>query len=164
VGCVPQRPPQGPGVVMSFGRELPHLARRFVGSMSRRAPAADDEQWAGAQLAAGEQALWERMGNVDRRHSIVVARRFVAARPDATRVEIAGALLHDVGKVESGLGTVGRVLATIVGPRGRRFRRYHDHEPIGARLAATAGSDPITVALIVGEGPAAEALAAADHL
>ena len=108
--------------------------------------------------------MWERMGDVDRRHSILVARRFVAARPEATRVEIAGALLHDVGKVESGLGTFGRVAATVVGARGRRFRRYHDHEAIGARRAAAAGSDPVTVALIEGRGPAAPALAAADHL
>ena len=85
-------------------------------------------------------------------------------RPDAARAEIAGALLHDVGKVEAGLGTFGRVAATVVGPRTARFRRYHDHEAIGARLAAAAGSDPVTVALIEGQGPAADALRAADDV
>ena len=55
---------------------------------------------------------------------------------------MAGALLHDVGKFEADLGTFARVAATIVGPRGRRFRMYHDHEAIGARLAEAAGADP----------------------
>ena len=58
------------------------------------------------------------------------------AGPTATRAEMAGALLHDVGKIEAGLGTFGRVAATVVGPRTRRFRLYHDHEAIGAGLAA----------------------------
>jgi hypothetical protein len=141
-----------------------HLLRRFVGSLSRRPPDAADETWAGDRLLAGEQALWERMGAADRRHSIVVARRFTARRPDATRAEVAGALLHDCGKVESGLGTFGRVLATAVGPRTARFRAYHEHEAIGAGLAATAGADPATVALIEGRGPAAADLRAADDV
>lgn len=100
----------------------------------------------------------------DRRHSIEVARRFVAARPAASRDEIAAALLHDVGKVASRLGTFGRVVATVVGPRTDRFRTYHDHEAIGARLATTAGSSALTIALIAGDGPpeVAAALQAAD--
>ena len=57
---------------------------------------------------------------------------------------MAGALLHDVGKLESGLGTLARVVATIVGPRTARFRRYHDHERIGADLLVAAGSTPVT--------------------
>ena len=77
---------------------------------------------------------------------------------------MAGALLHDVGKVEAGLGTFARVAATVVGPRGRRFRLYHDHEAIGARLAEAAGADPVTVALIEGHGPAAADLRAADDV
>ncbi len=75
---------------------------------------------------------------------------------------MAGALLHDVGKTASGLGTLRRVVATLVGPRTDRLRRYHDHEAIGADMAARAGSDPVTVALIRGEGPGADDLQAAD--
>jgi putative nucleotidyltransferase with HDIG domain len=72
----------------------------------------------------------------------------------------AGALLHDVGKVESGLGTFGRVPATALGmvtghrrapawakargPIGR-VGRYLDHSRIGAELLRRAGSDPLTV-------------------
>lgn len=141
-----------------------HLARRFWGSLSRAEPAAEDVAWVHGWLLAGERDLWGRMAVADRRHSIEVARRFAARRPDATREEVAGALLHDVGKIDAGLGTFGRVAATVVGPRTERFRRYHDHEAIGARLAAAAGSAPVTVALIEGRGPAAPDLRAADQI
>jgi hypothetical protein len=141
-----------------------HLGRRFAGSLSRRPPTPDDERWAVGFLLPGERALWDRMGAVDRRHSIDVARRFVARRPAATRAEVAGALLHDCGKAESGLGTLARVVATVVGPRTARLRAYHDHEAIGADLATAAGADPTTVALIEDHGPAAADLRAADDV
>ena len=93
-----------------------------------------------------------------------MARRFVAVRPDATRAEVAGAILHDVGKIECGLGTFGRVVATLVGERGpRSFHAYHDHEAIGAEMARRAGSEPETVELIAQRGPAFDALALSDH-
>ena len=86
----------------------------------------------------------------DRRHAIVVARRFVALAGQPSRDEVAGALLHDVGKQASGLGTFARVLGTLVGPRGAKFRTYHDHEALGAAMATEAGSTSDTVALILG--------------
>jgi hypothetical protein len=141
-----------------------HLGRRFFTSISPRPPAADDDAWAEQWLLDGEVDLWRRMPNPDRRHAIEVGGRFAARHPTATRAEMAGALLHDVGKLDSGLGTFARVAATLVGPRTARFRAYHDHEAIGARLAESAGSDPVTVALIEGSGPAAADLRAADDL
>jgi HD domain len=143
-------------------RYMTHLVRRFASSLSNEAPAAAEESWARERLTPHEELLWCSMSNPDRRHSIEVARRFIERRPDATRPEVAGALLHDVGKLRSGLGTSARVVATVVGPRTHRFRVYHDHERIGAEMANEAGSDPITVALISGEGPAAVDLRAAD--
>lgn len=140
-----------------------HLGRRFVTSLPPTPPEPADEVWADEHLLDGERALWVQMSNQDRRHSIGVARRFVAARPEATRAEVAGALLHDVGKIECGLGTFGRVAATLVGPRTERFRTYHDHEAIGARLAAEAGSDPATVALVDERGPAYPTLKVCDY-
>ena len=140
-----------------------HLAVRFFTSLSRRPPDVADEVWAEDHLLPGEVALWRQMTNQDRRHSAKVARRFVAARPDASRAEIAGALLHDVGKIECGLGTWGRVVASVVGRRTERFRIYHDHEHIGSVLAHAAGSDPATVALIDERGPAYETLRACDR-
>lgn len=170
MGGLPQRPPAGGGVV---NRDRPllvrvphkawHLAARFVTSLPPTPPSDADETWAEEHLSAGERRLWVQMDNRDRRHSVAVARRFVARRPLATRAEIAGALLHDVGKIECRLGTFQRVAATIVGPVGPRFRAYHDHEAIGARLAEQAGSDPVTVELIAGYGPAYPDLQAGDH-
>ncbi len=141
-----------------------HLARRYVGSLSTRPPAAADQAWAGDHLLAGEYALWQAAPVADQRHSLLVARRFVARRSAATRAEIAGALLHDIGKTRCGLGTTARVVATLVGPRTRRFRVYFDHERLGAELAAAVGSDAVTVGLIEGRGPAAADLRAADHI
>jgi hypothetical protein len=139
-----------------------HLVRRFATSLFARPPSANDEAWARRWLSDEEIVLWASMPDADRRHAVDVARRFRDLRPDATQGQTAGALLHDVGKVQSGLGTFGRVAATIVGPRTPRFRQYHDHEQIGAAMAAMAGSDPATVALIRGQGPAADDLCAAD--
>lgn len=140
-----------------------HLAARFVTSLPPTPPSVDDEIWVDEHLLAGERALWVQLSNQDRRHSVAVARRFVAERPDASRAEIAGAILHDVGKIECGLGTFGRVVATLIGPRGRSFAAYHDHEAIGADMAGAAGSDRDTVELIAQRGPAFEALKASDH-
>ena len=143
---------------------IAHLARRFRGSLSRAEPASDDVAWAQAQLLPSETALWSRMAVQDRRHSIEVARRFVALRPKATPAEMAGALLHDVGKQVAGLGTFARVMATMVGPRTAQFRQYHDHEALGASMLAEAGSDPVTVELVQGRGSAAADLRAADDV
>ena len=140
-----------------------HLAARFFTSLSPRPPDVRDEVWAEDHLLPSELALWRQLSNQDRRHSAAVARRFARRRPGATRAEIAGALLHDVGKIQCRLGTFGRVAATLAGPRTERFRLYHAHEEIGADLAVLAGSDPATAELIAGDGPAYPALKASDH-
>jgi hypothetical protein len=149
---------------MSRLHHVAHLVRRFAGSLSRQSPSPADEEWAESWLLPRESSLWRRMPNVDRRHAIDVARRFLVLRDGATRDEMAGALLHDVGKVESRLGTWGRVVATVVGPRTRRFRTYHDHEAIGARWLEDAGSPSATVEVVLRRGPAASDLETADDL
>ena len=140
-----------------------HLAARFVTSLPPTPPSVADEVWVDEHLLPGERSLWVQLSNQDRRHSAAVARRFVQRRPAATRAEIAGAILHDVGKIQCGLGTFGRVAATLVGPRTAAFAAYHDHEAIGAAMAQATGSDPATVALIAQRGPAFAALDASDH-
>jgi hypothetical protein len=142
-----------------------HLARRFVGSLSRREPDPADGAWAESLLLDGELQLWRRLSAPDRRHAIVVARRFERlGSVEWTRDELAGALLHDIGKLEDDLGTFSRVLATVVGPRTARFRRYHDHERIGADMLTAADSSMATVELVMGKGRAASALAQADNI
>lgn len=140
-----------------------HLARRFWGSWSRSEPSSADVDWVRGQLSAGEWKCWSAMAVQDRRHSIEVARRFVALAPGAGRAAVAAALLHDVGKQVAGLGTLGRVVATIIGPRTRRLRLYHDHERIGAEMLAKVGSERVTIELVQGRGPTAGALARADN-
>jgi putative nucleotidyltransferase with HDIG domain len=140
-----------------------HLTARFFTSLPPTPPSVDTELWVDDHLLAGERRLWIRLSNQDRRHSAAVAKRFVERRPTATRAEIAGAILHDVGKIACDLGTFGRVVATVVGPRTAAFRAYHDHEAIGAEMARAAGSEPETVDLIAQRGPAFAALDACDH-
>jgi putative nucleotidyltransferase with HDIG domain len=141
-----------------------HLARRFMTSLSRREPTIADTTWVDSQLLDGEMALWRRMSAADRRHAIQVARRFESMGQEWSRDELAGALLHDIGKLDSGLGTFSRVAATIVGPRTARSRRYHDHEQIGADMLVAAGSSDVTMDLVRGRGRAAAALHAADQI
>ncbi|MFM8267824.1 MAG: hypothetical protein ACKOA2_07370 [Ilumatobacteraceae bacterium] len=141
-----------------------HLARRWWTSLSRSPVAPADLEWVRSVLLDGEFELWTRMSLVDRRHSLVVTRRFLAAEPLVQRTEIAAALLHDVGKTVSELGTTARVIATLIGPRGQRFADYHRHEALGAELLSSCGSDARTIALVRGEGPYAPALAAADDV
>jgi putative nucleotidyltransferase with HDIG domain len=116
-------------------------------------------------LSPAEATLWRRMPAADRRESVWVAKRL--------RQELAGtaagdderwtvtALLHDVGKSEANLGTIGRALATVAGgvaghgvapawqARGgiaRRFGLYLRHDEVGAGMLEVAGSRPEVVA------------------
>lgn len=166
-----------------------HLVRRFGGGLWPGGPAAAAVGWATSILSPGELELWVRMSGPDRRHSIAVARRVERAGRDgvAGRVDIAGpvhpprgggvagagtfsttdprltaaALLHDVGKLQAGLGTFARVVATVAalalgrsrvaslaGWRGivGRMGRYLAHDRLGAELLASVGSDPLVVA------------------
>ncbi len=138
---------------------LVHLVRRFLGSLSPRPLADVDDAWARSHLLAGEGVLWEQMSRADRKHSVAVARVVQEHLPAdvAARPVLAAALLHDVGKIDAGLGTPGRVVATVAGrSRAARWRdqrglpgriaRYLHHDQIGAELLAAAGADELTVA------------------
>jgi len=125
-----------------------HLVRRFRGSLARTSPSASDIEWVIENLLNAEFTFWSRMKSYDQRHSIEVARRFTALYPAFTRDQVAAALLHDIGKVESELGVAGRVIATVVGPKGSKFRKYHDHEIIGLNLCREIGSSSETVRLL----------------
>lgn len=148
-------------------RHVLHLARRFAGSLSRRPPPEADRAWAVSHLLPAEAELWKRLSAADQRHSILVTRRFVdLLGTEPERAAMAGALLHDIGKLDADLGTVGRVIATLVGPRTSRFRRYHDHEAIGARWLIDAGSEKLTVDLVrrTASDSFADAMRAADEI
>ena len=139
-----------------------HLAKRFAGSMVPLGEPARDRQWVQDNLLPGERDVWTRMSRADRRHAAKVARRVERALGhEATRPVVAAALLHDCGKTVSGLGTYGRVIATLSGKMAgidqavawtetsgftRRVGLYLEHPRLGAELLGLAGSAPLTVA------------------
>ena len=92
-----------------------HLAVRFFGALDPRGPSPSEEAWALGWLLPGEQRLWRRMSGPDRRHAAGVARDVarLLGDPIPRREVMASALLHDVGKVESGIGTFTRVAVTL---------------------------------------------------
>lgn len=136
-----------------------HLVARFFGAVLPGGPRPGDEAWAREHLLPGEWGLWVRMSGPDRRHAVGVARQAIALLGDdrPARPVVAAALLHDVGKVEAGLGTLARVVVTVAamvlgrerlaaggaGYRGR-VAAYLTHDRIGGRLLRAAGADPLT--------------------
>jgi len=138
-----------------------HLVRRFFGSLWPAGPKPVDRQWVATVLTPQQLDLWNRMSRADRRHAAAVARRVeVAFGAEATPAVLAAALLHDVGKVAAGLGTYGRVVATVAGRSvdhgmakewskrngiTRRVGLYLRHPELGADMLQLAGSDPLTV-------------------
>lgn len=96
-----------------------HLVRRFAGSLRPGPPRRSEAEWAEARLIPSEVELWRRLSNADRRHSVRVARRVerLLAGSEAHGDDrwLAAAMLHDVGKLDAGLGAFGRVGATLAG-------------------------------------------------
>jgi len=144
---------------------LSHLTRRFFGSLRPGGPSAEGQHWAESLLVPKERAIWCALSGPDRRHSVDVARRVqLDLGPQATRPVLAAALLHDCGKLQSGLRTPGRVAATILGATlvrtyedvsqwssstsswKRSVGRYRDHPEGGGQMLTEAGSDSLTAA------------------
>jgi hypothetical protein len=155
--------------------DLVHLAKRWWLAVAGPDPTPEQDLWAVAFLTGSERELWWQMSPQDRSHAVLVAQRFMAARPDATRSEMAAALLHDVGKIATQLGTWDRVAATVVPlwviPRigsgaalRDRWQTYRDHERIGIEMLESIGSDIETITLLRGCGPAVADLAQADRI
>ena len=131
-----------------------HLAVRFFGALDPRGPAPAEEAWALGWLLPCEQQLWRQMSGPHRRHAAGVARD-VAARlgsdggPPPGREVMAAALLHDVGKVESGLGTFSRVAVTVAAiglGRDRLAAGGAGGGPVGGAGGAAGGG-------VAGRGP-----------
>ena len=143
-----------------------HLAKRFFTSLARRDVSGAELTTVRSKLSAHEYELWLQFAIVDRRHSVLVAARFTALRPEASDNEIAGVLLHDIGKISSNLSTLQRVVATIVGPRTKRFALYHQHEEIGADMLRRAGSHSEVIAMVnqTCSADAADAFRGADNI
>jgi len=123
-------------------------------------------------------ALFGRMSTGDQRHALCVLDALRAG--ETCRRELAeAALLHDVGKADSGLTMAHRSVAVILGalcpralerlacpePRSWRYAFYVHlhHGEIGAEQCAAIGCDPLTVYLVRHhDGRARAAAAPAD--
>jgi hypothetical protein len=134
-----------------------HLVRRFFGALRPGGAGPAERAWVETVLEPGEYALWARQPGHDQRHTAEVARQVEAALahgPHATDPRWpACALLHDIGKLASGLSIPARVLATLVGRatggavadweehRGlrRRIALYLRHPEVGADMIRMAG-------------------------
>ena len=125
-----------------------HLVKRLVGSVTATALTQSERCEVESVLLAAEHALFQRLTMADQRHALHVLRRFDAFATDAPAFARRAALLHDIGKIESSLGTAGRVVATVLGPRTTTFRRYLEHESLGVQLLRAAGSDARTLDLL----------------
>jgi putative nucleotidyltransferase with HDIG domain len=127
-----------------------HLATRFFGSLRVRPLRPADLELVRATLRGPELACWERLGPADRAESVATARSAILALgPHSDEKWVAAALLHDVGKAETGLGPFGRSVATVTAMGlGRRrvrswtnaFGRYVDHDELGATRLREAGA------------------------
>ncbi|MGB0470384.1 MAG: hypothetical protein ACPGKP_07265, partial [Ilumatobacteraceae bacterium] len=106
-------------------KQILHLIRRTWWSLRPAEISADEMALVTETLAEEELSLWLCMCRADRSHSVMVARRFTAAEPDAPQDALAGVFLHDVGKTVAGLSVPLRIVATLVGPRTKRFTSYH---------------------------------------
>lgn len=143
-----------------------HLVKRFFGSLTTNPLNAIEMSWVTDVLRDPEFTLWNSQSIIDQRHSFDIAQRFIVLRPSASRDEIAGALLHDIGKIEAGLGTVARVIATILPLPTQKISAYRDHQQRGAQKLKTIGCSEITIALVAGypDGEALRALSKADKI
>ncbi len=124
-------------------------------------------------LNDAEAQLYRQMSAADRSHSLRSA-KCPALAGDDQRV---AAALHDVGKIQAGLGTWARVGATLVGalfPSALlgRWANYREHPRLGAAMLREAGSAELAVVWAAEHhlaprnsslpGEVAAALAAAD--
>lgn len=138
-----------------------HLVRRFLGALSPARPSSSDVEWVAGVLGPEELALWARLPRHDRRHSIQVGRDVesaLAGTEDAGDPRwLEAALLHDVGKLDAGLGVLGRVGATLAAAaaghdladawsakRGftRKVGLYLRHPELGADRIRMCGGSP----------------------
>jgi putative nucleotidyltransferase with HDIG domain len=132
---------------------LGHLVRRFFGSIRPRSLDASDLAFVQGALRPNELACWQELGPADRAESVATARAAVAALGSHVDPRwVAAALLHDVGKAQTGFGVIRRSGATALAwgfPRARGWSgaigRYLNHDEVGANRLRQAGARPEAV-------------------
>jgi len=97
--------------------KIRHLSGRFARALYPGAPRAEDIVWVESVLTPDAFVQFRRQPRHDQRHAIGVARVVQADLGGTPHADddrwLAAALLHDIGKLDSGLGVWGRVAATV---------------------------------------------------
>lgn len=138
-------------------RRIGHLAGGFLRALWPADVSAADDDSVRRALTPAEYSCWSSMPRADRREGLRTMRRLTdELGPDVQNLVVAAALLHDAGKARSGLGPVGRALATLAtitmpkrveqwghigGWRGR-VCTYSRHDREGERVLRSAGARP----------------------
>jgi len=122
-----------------------HLVRRFFGFLTARPLAPTEQTTIHVSLPSPLALLFFSQRPEDQRHALDVCSR-VGNDPALVQA----ALLHDVGKIDSDLGVIGRSLATMwLGtslPIWGRWQAYIDHGRVGANILEAHGADELAVA------------------
>lgn len=118
-----------------------------------------DDAFAAGFLEPREYRLYLTMDRRDRQHGCYIARKLLTIRPDAERVLVRAALLHDVGKSVRPYNPLYRIVAHLYAPqeipskpeyrglRGAWQVRRHHHS-FGARLIRQAGGSDEVARLV----------------
>ncbi len=134
-------------------RRLRHLSGRFFGVLVTTPLGPAEQDLVNDALTAEQCRLFWEQDPIDQRHAFEVFRRVGERLGDNSRAAVA-ALLHDVGKRHSDVGAVGRSLATVFDtlhlPLPEDWRRYRDHEALGAADLEDIGADELAVAFARG--------------
>ena len=127
-----------------------------VGAAQRARMSERDRAEALSHLGPELGGLYLRMAVRDQKHALRVLHRLDNAGPLLSQA----ALLHDVGKAEAPLGTVGRSLVVLAETTGTvallrrlpvvgvRASRYLRHAQIGAEMLKAAGAAPELVEIV----------------
>jgi len=146
-------------------QNLFHLAKRFWFSLKPKKLSEENLFWVRSHLSENEFVYWEKLSLADQRHSFLVTKQAESEIGEQGKEFIAAALLHDIGKLESGFGTFGRVFATLCcflfplrkmekwtertkGLR-RRLVDYAKHPALGAELLRGIGSQQQTITWVL---------------
>ncbi len=137
-----------------------HLAARFFDVLTARPLSPAERDLLGTWLRDREVAIFTTQADADQRHGLECGLDVATLHPDR-RDLIRAAILHDVGKRHAGLGTIGRVFASVAArlhlPLRGRFALYARHGALGAEELERLGAEAFVIDFVRahhGERPA----------
>ena len=142
-----------------------HLTKRFWFSLNPRKLSEENLDWVRSHLSENEFDYWKKFSTADKQHSFQVARQAASEIGEEGKEFLAAALLHDIGKLESGFTIFGRVFATLCcslfplrkmekwAQKNKGIRRrlidYAKHPELGAKLLKGIGSKEQTITWVL---------------